>query len=104
MLSSSQKVATTPIRSDPDILRQSTERLIPLARILNDRLKDGPWLDGDHFTFADIACGHILHRYHTLDWARPHLQNLSSYYERLQTRSAYRENAMVSYEALRGSY
>ncbi|WP_353475025.1 glutathione S-transferase family protein [Salipiger sp. H15] len=97
-------VRLPPETRDPQLLQRATERLVPLARMLDDRLAEGPWLDGERFTFADIACGHILHRFYTLDWPRPQLENLRRYYERLQTRPAYRENAMVSYEALRGSY
>ncbi len=97
-------VRLSPDGRDPEVLREASAKLAPLAQMLDERIADGPWLDGDHFSFADIACGHILHRYHTLDWPRPVLANLTRYYERLQTRSAYREHAMVSYEALRGSY
>jgi glutathione S-transferase len=97
-------VRLSPNTRDPQILREATAKLIPLARILDQRIDKGPWLDGDRFSFADIACGHILHRYHSLDWPRPELPNLGRYYERLQTRPAYRDHAMVSYEALRGSY
>jgi glutathione S-transferase len=97
-------VRLDPKARDPRILADATDRLVPLAEMLNDRIAEGPWLDGDRFTFADIACGHILHRYHSLEWEKPALKNLGRYYERLQTRPAYRENAMVSYEDLRGSY
>ncbi|MGE0715515.1 MAG: glutathione S-transferase family protein [Alphaproteobacteria bacterium] len=97
-------VRLAPETRDPAVLRAATERLAPLARMLDARIGDGPWLDGDRFSFADIACGHILHRYHSLAWERPKLANLGAYYDRLQTRPAYRDHAMVSYEALRGSY
>jgi glutathione S-transferase len=97
-------VRLAPERRDPKILREATDQLIPLAQMLDQRIGYGPWLDGNRFSFADIACGHILHRYHTLDWPRPELANLSRYYERLQTREAFRNHAMVSYEDLRGSY
>ena len=93
-----------PKTRDPQILIDATKRMAPLAQSLNDRIGEGPWLDGNTFTFADIACGHILHRYHTLEWDRPKLENLSNYYKRLQERPAFRDNAMVSYEDLRGSY
>ena len=89
---------------DPGILDRATKHLIPLAQILDGRIGNGPWLDGARFSFADIACGHILHRYHTLNWDRPALPNLSAYYDRLQSRGAYRDHAMVPYEELRGSY
>jgi glutathione S-transferase len=97
-------VRMDPKTRDPSVLRKATEKLLPLASALDARIGEGPWLDGDCFSFADVACGHILHRYHTLDWDRPRLSRLSDYYERLQTRRAYRENAMISYEALRGTY
>lgn len=97
-------VRLSPETRDPRILRDATARLIPLAEMLDRRIAKGPWLDGDRFSFADIACGHILHRYHTLDWPRPELQNLGEHYDRLKMRAAYRNHAMVSYEALRGSY
>jgi glutathione S-transferase len=93
-----------PKTRDPSVLRNATDKLLPLASMLDARIGTGPWLDGDRFSFADIACGHILHRHHTLEWDRPSLSRLFEYYERLQTRYAYRENAMVSYEALRSTY
>ena len=97
-------VRLDPKTRNPRVLAAASERLTQLARMLDARIADGPWLDGDRFSFADIACGHILHRYHTLNWDRPVLNNLSSYYERLQNRPAYLQNAMVSYDDLRGSY
>ncbi len=97
-------VRMDPRTRDPRVLARATEKLIPLATMLDARLGAGRWLDGERFSFADIACGHILHRYYSLPWDRPSLANLSAYYDRLQTRQAYRDHAMVSYEALRGSY
>ena len=98
------EVRLSPESRDPVILQRASEGLKSLASILAERVADGPWLGGDDFTFADIACGHILHRYFTLNWERPDLPELKAYYERLQERPAYRDHAMVSYEELRGSY
>ena len=98
------EVRTLPENQTPERLQALTDRLAPMARILNARVADRPWIGGDGFTFADIACGHILHRYHTLDWSRPDLPALQAYYERLQTRAAYRDHAMVNYDDLRGKY
>ena len=97
-------VRLDPATRDPQILSSASERLIALAQMLDDRIADGPWLGGDDFTFADISCGHILHRFYSLAWDRPVLKNLDRYFERLQSRPAYRAHAMVSYEDLRGSY
>ncbi|KQZ05729.1 hypothetical protein ASD21_18865 [Caulobacter sp. Root1455] len=97
-------VRLPPDSRDPSILERAARRLEPLARMLADRIGGGPWIAGEAFTFADIACGHILHRYFTLDWDRPDLPALFDYYQRLQGRPAYRRHAMISYESLRGSY
>lgn len=97
-------VRLPPATRDPAILRRATSKLIPLAEMLDARIAEGPWLDGDRFSFADIACGHILHRYFSLAWPRPELPHLGRYYERLKERPAYRDHAMISYEALRGTY
>lgn len=97
-------VRQLPEKRDPATLERATQALLPLAKILDERIGGGPWIGGETFTFADIACGHILHRYFTLNWDRPQLDNLARYYAQLQTRNAYLDNAMVSYEALRGVY
>ena len=97
-------VRLDPDTRDPAILERATAKLVPLAQILDRRIGDGHWLDGDTFSFADITVGHILHRYHSLEWDRPELTNLSAYYDRLQSRPAFREHVTVSYEDLRGSY
>lgn len=98
------EVRTAPQDRDPANLDRCVKYLTPLATILNDRLKDRDWIGGATFTFADIACGHLLHRYHTLDWPRPDLPALAAYYERLQNRPAYRDHAMVDYTDLYGAY
>jgi glutathione S-transferase len=69
--------------------------------LLNVRIGSGPWLDGEAFTFADIACGVQLHRYFTLDHDRADMPNLKAYYERLRIRPAYSTHVAVSFEALR---
>jgi glutathione S-transferase len=97
-------VRLPPETRDPAILERATSKLIPLARMLEDRFGGGPWIAGREFTFADIACGHTLFRFFTLTWDRPQLPGLAAYYERLQDRPAYRAHAMVSYDDLRGSY
>lgn len=97
-------VRLSPETRDPAILERAARKLVPLARMLDGRIGTGPWIGGEDFTFADIACGHILHRYFTLIWERPELPALADYYDRLQSRPAYRSHAMVSYESLRGSY
>lgn len=97
-------VRLPPATRDPEILSNATKRLGLLAEMLDGRISGNEWIGGKDFTFADIACGHILYRYFSLNWQRPELANLSQYYDRLQKRPAFAKHVMVSYEALRGSY
>ena len=97
-------VRLSPDHRDPAILANAVNTLRRLAAMLDARVAGGPWIGAEDFTFADIACGHILYRYFTLDWDRPNLMALAAYYKRLQERAAYRDHVMVSYESLRGSY
>ena len=97
-------VRLSPETRDPAILENAAQKLSVLAQLLDERLGDGPYLAGNQLTFADMACGHILYRYYNLDWPRPDLPQLKSYYEEPKLREAYSENVMISYEDLRGSY
>ncbi|MCR8725830.1 glutathione S-transferase family protein [Frigidibacter sp. ROC022] len=95
-------VRLPPEAAAPDAVARAEAAIAPLARMLDARLGEGPWLAGDAFSFADIAVGHLLHRYFTLPFNRVETPALDAYYANLQTRPAYAEHAMVSYEALRG--
>jgi len=72
-----------------------------LAKILDERIGEGPYLGGATFTFADIPAGSLLYRYMTLPFEKAETPNLTAYYKRLTERPAYAEHVMVSYESLR---
>ena len=97
-------VRLDPETRDPAVLDKAAQKVTALAKALDTRIGNGPYLCGNKLTFADIACGHILYRYYELGWPRPELPNLKLYYEELKSRPAFSENVMVSYEDLRGSY
>lgn len=69
--------------------------------LLDARIGKGPWLNGEHFSFADVACGVMLHRFNTLEHDRPETANLDAYYKRLMARPAYAKHVAVSFEPLR---
>lgn len=74
-------------------------RVTPLAAMLDAHVTGRDWIDGEAFTFADIAVGHQLFRYFTMPWDRPDLPALAAYYDRLQARAAFREHVMISFDA-----
>lgn len=94
-------IRTAAADRDDAALERAVEAVKPLARMLDERIGEGPWLDGGDFTFADIMVGHALYRYFTVPMARAETPLLSAYYDRLQRRPAFAEHVMVSYDSLR---
>ncbi|OCW58453.1 glutathione S-transferase family protein [Hoeflea olei] len=90
-----------PLAGGPEALAEAIEALKPLARMLDARIGAGPYLAGEHLSFADMIVGVQLYRYYTLDFDRARTPALDAYYARLCARPAYREHAMVSYDSLR---
>ncbi|MBY8976580.1 glutathione S-transferase family protein [Rhodobacteraceae bacterium NNCM2] len=87
-------------RDEAEIARQA-ESLKPVIKLLDDRIGDGPYMNGAEVCWADMVVGHLLYRYYTLDFAKGETPNLDAYYQRLTARPAYAEHVMVSYEPLR---
>jgi len=94
-------VRTPPSQRNHGAIAQAAERTAEHYACLNAALAERPFIAGDRLTMGDIPVGATLYRYFTLDIQRPSLPNLEAYYERLQTRAAYRDHVMVSYEELR---
>lgn len=96
------------VRHDPSTwneaeLKLAYDDMAKAASILDQRLSDGPYINGDHLSFADIIIGALLFRYYDLDFARSNTPNLDKYYQALQDRPKFVEHIMVSYESLRWS-
>ena len=96
-----QLVRTPKATRNHAIVAAAEARLKNAMPFLDERIGSGPWLIGDQFSFADIACGVMLHRYFTLDHDRANVPNVKAYYERLMARPAYQAHVAVSFEALR---
>lgn len=96
-----QLVRTAKSARDNAAVAAAEARLKSNWAKLDARIGDGPWLDGTHFSFADIACGTMLYRLFTLSHDRPELANIAAYFERLKTRPAYATQVAVSFELLR---
>jgi glutathione S-transferase len=98
-----QLIRTPAAQRNHAALAEGAAKLKTLTAMIDKRLGDGPYLNGEHLCFADIMLGHLLYRYYTLDFERGATPNLDAYYARLKQRPAYRDHAMVSYEGLRVS-
>lgn len=96
-----QLVRTPKAQRTAENMAALTAQAKTLAGRLDARIGTGPWMAGETFGFADIAVGHLLYRYYTLEIERAETPNLDAYYQRLTERPAYAEHSMVSYDSLR---
>jgi glutathione S-transferase len=86
---------------DTKAFAAAVSRMQGLARIIDARLAESPYLGGDHLAFGDCIFGTLLYRYFTLDFDRADAPHLDTYYKRLCARPAYARHAMVSYDSMR---
>ncbi len=64
-------------------------------QIVDKVLASRPYLAGDSLTMGDIPLGTFVHRWYRLPVERPAMPHLDAYFERLQTRAAFRDNVMI---------
>lgn len=93
---------TPEAQRDWPAIHRSLARCVEHFRLLDRILATRPFLMGDELSLADIPTGTSLYRYFELDIERPELRHVTTWYERLQLRPAYREHVMVPFADLRG--
>jgi glutathione S-transferase len=71
-------------------------------RLLDLWFSNRDFIAGDAFGLADIPIGTCLFRYFELDIERPDVPNVTTWYARLQNRSAYRSHVMLPFDELGG--
>lgn len=96
-----QLVRTAKTARNMAAVAAAEARLKQAMPIFDARIGGGPWLNGEAFSFADIGCGVMLHRYFTLAHDAPEVPHVEAYYRRLMDRPAYEKHVAVSFEALR---
>ena len=93
-------VRTPSAERNADVLAANVAAVGKLAIMLDRRIGDGPYLNGDDLSFADIIVGHALYRYYTLNIDRADTPNLDAYYQRLTERPANASHVMIDYSCL----
>ncbi|MDK3074926.1 glutathione S-transferase N-terminal domain-containing protein [Sedimentitalea sp. JM2-8] len=94
------RVRTAAKDRDEAALAEAVTRFNGYLARLGDQLSDRPYVCGDTFSAADIAIGHLLFRWFTIDVPRAVNPAVEAYYQRLTTRPAYRDHVMVDYAVL----
>lgn len=90
-----QLVRTQETERDAALVAKSASKAAAAFRILDQALRDTPWLGGPRFTIADIPCGVLAYRWMHLPIERPDLGSLEDWYARLSVRPAYRRQVMT---------
>ncbi|MEN3952277.1 glutathione S-transferase [Iodidimonas sp. SYSU 1G8] len=93
---------TPPEQRDWAFINSALDRTIHLFGLMDEVLSRQPWLSGERLTMGDIPAACTIHRWYSLDLAKPRFAHVEAWFERLQERSAYREHVMVPFEELRG--
>jgi glutathione S-transferase len=96
-----QVVRTAPEKQHRGEIERAVADTAHQLGIMDRQLAERPFLAGDTLSYADLAAGVALFRWHTMEIARPELGNVRGYYDRLTERPAYQLGVMVSYEELR---
>ena len=69
---------------------------------LDRQLTEQPFLAGEFFSLADIACGVCLHRYFNMGLAVEEPPQVMRWYRELSQRTAFRHTIMQSFDELEG--
>jgi len=93
-------IRTPKERQNPDAIADGIKTFEKHLGIADDQLASNSFLAGKHFTPADIQFGHVLYRYFEMPMQRADFPNVTTYYERLQKRPAFRKHVMVPYDEL----
>ena len=94
------RVRTAAADRDEAALTRAVARFDGFMGLLADQLDGRAYVCGEALSAADIAIGHLLFRWFSIDVPRAANPGVEAYYQRLVERPAYREHVMVSYTSL----
>ena len=87
-------VRTQPEARDPAKIKSLADEAADVLAILDSHLASQPYIAGSEFTMGDIPLGAVAYRYFNVEVARPDLQNIEAWYQRLCDRPAYKQHVM----------
>ena len=77
-------VRTKPEARDPAAIEAARRRALTAWMIVDDELKDRPYLAGAELSLAEIVLGTQIYRWFAFPIERPPLDNLRAWYDRLR--------------------
>ena len=83
-------VRTKPEARDQAAIEAARRRALAAWTIVEDELKDRPYLAGSELSLAEIVLGTQIYRWFTFAIERPELGNLRGWYERMRHRPGFK--------------
>jgi glutathione S-transferase len=84
-------VRSTPETRDPAAIEAARRRAAAAWTILDDEVKDQPYLAGDHLSLAEIVLGTLIYRWFAFPIERPELPNLRAWHDRMHQRPGFKK-------------
>jgi glutathione S-transferase len=88
-------IRSTPETRDQGAIEAARRRALAAWTIVDDELKDQPYLGGATLSLAEIVLGTQIYRWFTFAIERPELANLRRWYERMQERPGFKTHIEV---------
>jgi glutathione S-transferase len=85
-------VRSTPETRDPAAIEAARRRAGAAWTIVDDELKDRPYLAGNHLSLAEIVLGTLIYRWFAFPIERPELPNLRAWYDRVHQRPGFKKH------------
>jgi glutathione S-transferase len=85
-------VRSTPETRNPDAIKAARRRAATAWTIIEDEVKDRPYLAGDHLSLAEIVLGTQIYRWFAFPIERPELPNLRAWYDRMHQRPGFKKH------------
>lgn len=90
-----QLVRASPEQRDPSAAEAARRRALAGWTIVEDEVKDRPFLAGDALSLAEIVLGTQIYRWFTFPIERPKLPNLRRWYDRMRERPGFKAHIEV---------
>jgi glutathione S-transferase len=85
-------VRSTPETRDPAAIEGARRRAAAAWTIIDDEIKDRPYLAGDHLSLAEIVLGTQIYRWFAFPIERPELPNLRAWHDRMHQRPGFKKH------------
>ena len=85
-------VRSTPETRDPAAIEAARRRAAAAWTIIDDEVKDRPYLAGDHLSLAEIVLGTQIYRWFAFPIERPELPNLRAWHDRMHQRPGFKKH------------